>query len=124
MAWLWDCLGNIYSGGGRTDLAAFAYEQALFRDPTQFEALTDQHVGTLAKINHALLIGCQTDRVTYVPMDLSPYTMVIANSNKDRHLADSAYNQRRWECQIALDQIRFFASEIGAPCRFGRELVA
>lgn len=76
--------------------------------------IMDQYAVTLAKTNHALLIDCQTEQVTYVPMNLSPYTIVIMNSNKDRQLADSAYNRRRWECQTALDQIRVFAPQISA----------
>lgn len=38
-AFLWDRLGNIYERGGRQDLAAVAFEQAIRIDPRQLESL-------------------------------------------------------------------------------------
>lgn len=39
IAFLWDRLGNIYERGGRKDLAAVAFEQAVQQDPRQLESL-------------------------------------------------------------------------------------
>ena len=37
-----------------------------------------------------------------VPLDLKEYSLLIINTNKPRALAESAYNQRRKECDEAL----------------------
>ncbi len=39
VAFLWDRLGNIYERGGRADLAAIAFEEAIRIDTRQFESL-------------------------------------------------------------------------------------
>lgn len=36
--WLWDRLGNLYHHAGRPDLAIVAFEEAVRRDPEQFES--------------------------------------------------------------------------------------
>jgi galactokinase len=42
----------------------------------------------------------------YVPLKLDGYKLVIANTNKRRGLVDSAYNDRRRECEEAVADLR------------------
>ncbi len=64
--------------------------------------IMDQFSVTLGKQNTALLLDCDTLRREYIPLDLGDYMLVIINSNKQRSLTESAYNERRQECERAL----------------------
>jgi len=56
----------------------------------------------MGKKGMAISLNCNTLDYTYVPVKLNDYTIVIANTNKKRGLADSKYNERRNECERAL----------------------
>lgn len=64
--------------------------------------IMDQFASSMGKSNHALLLDCNTLQYQYVPLELTGYKIVIANTNKRRGLADSKYNERLAECQQAL----------------------
>ncbi|WP_025027262.1 galactokinase [Caldalkalibacillus mannanilyticus] len=68
--------------------------------------IMDQFAIGFGKKDHALLLDCETLRYTYSPIALEQVTLVIANSNKRRGLADSKYNERRFECRSALEQLQ------------------
>ncbi|UCE19479.1 MAG: galactokinase [Gemmatimonadota bacterium] len=61
--------------------------------------IMDQFTSGLAKKNHALFLDCQSLQYEHIPLDLDRCNIVICNSNKPRGLANSAYHQRRAECQ-------------------------
>jgi len=52
--------------------------------------------------DHALFLSCDDLTYDHIPMQLGPYKIVIANTNKKRTLADSKYNERHDECRKAL----------------------
>ena len=54
----------------------------------------------------AIALDCNTLEYEHVPLEMQGLKFVIANTNKKRGLVDSAYNQRRSECQQALEIIR------------------
>jgi galactokinase len=56
----------------------------------------------MGKKEMAIALDCNTLEFTYIPVRLQDYSLVIANSNKRRGLADSKYNERRSECERAL----------------------
>jgi galactokinase len=56
----------------------------------------------LGKINHAIFLDCGTLDYELVPLELQEYRIVIANTNKQRGLADSKYNERVAECATAV----------------------
>ncbi|WP_378210980.1 galactokinase [Anoxybacteroides rupiense] len=60
----------------------------------------------MAKFNHALLLNCQTLAYRYLPLSFQDCSIVIANTNKQRGLADSAYNERRAACEAALAKLQ------------------
>ena len=53
-------------------------------------------------------IYLDTNRLEYdlVPLDLKDNVVVIMNTNKRRELADSKYNERRAECEKAVEELR------------------
>lgn len=64
--------------------------------------IMDQFAVALSKTGHALLLDCATQQTRHVPLELGDVVMVLANTNKERRLADSKYNERRAECDAAL----------------------
>lgn len=68
--------------------------------------IMDQFVVANAKRSHALLLNTQHLSYEYIPCFLNGYSLVIMNTNKRRELASSNYNQRRQECEDALETIK------------------
>ncbi|MCX8003191.1 MAG: galactokinase [Anoxybacillus mongoliensis] len=68
--------------------------------------IMDQFAVGMGKAGHALLLDCQTLQYEYLPLSLEDYSIVIANTNKKRGLADSAYNERRATCEQALAKLQ------------------
>jgi len=64
--------------------------------------IMDQFAVGMGKANHAIFLNCNTMEYKLVPVPLSGYKLIIANTNKPRSLADSKYNERVAECQLAL----------------------
>ncbi|PNR91238.1 MULTISPECIES: galactokinase [unclassified Petrotoga] len=67
--------------------------------------IMDQFVIANAKKNQALLLDTQSLIYEYIPCHLDGYSLIIMNTNKRRELASSQYNQRRKECESALEKI-------------------
>ncbi|GKX28690.1 galactokinase [Vallitalea longa] len=65
--------------------------------------IMDQFACGMGKLDHAILLDCQTLEYKYAPLKLDGYKIVIGNTKKRRGLADSKYNERRSECQYALE---------------------
>ncbi len=68
--------------------------------------IMDQFAIGLGKQDHAILLDCETLKYEYSPVKLENATLVIANTNKRRGLADSKYNERRSECERALAELK------------------
>jgi len=68
--------------------------------------IMDQFAVGMGKQNSAILLNCQTLEYRYLPLALDDYFIVIANTNKKRGLADSAYNERRTTCETALAKLQ------------------
>lgn len=65
--------------------------------------IMDQFASGFGKQNHAIALDCNSLQYEWVPLEMEGLKFVIANTNKKRGLVDSAYNQRRAECQHALE---------------------
>ncbi|MFW6006835.1 MAG: galactokinase [Halanaerobiales bacterium] len=63
--------------------------------------IMDQYISRLGKKGHALMIDCRTNEYELVPFTDEKYRIIICNTNVQRELVDSAYNQRREECNQA-----------------------
>ena len=68
--------------------------------------IMDQFIIGVGKKDTAILLDCNTLIYKYVPLILNNYSIVIANTNKKRVLADSKYNERRGECEEALKNLQ------------------
>jgi galactokinase len=68
--------------------------------------IMDQFASRLGRSDNALLIDCRTLEARHVPMPLDGHQLVIVDSGVRRELADSAVNQRRTECEEAVDRLR------------------
>lgn len=55
------------------------------------------------KEEHAIILDCQNLNFDYAPFVLEDHKLVIINTNKERKLADSKYNERRATCEEALE---------------------
>ncbi len=68
--------------------------------------IMDQFASGMGAANHALFLNCDTLEYEKVPLRLKGMKIVITNTNKRRGLADSKYNERRSECEKAVQDIR------------------
>lgn len=64
--------------------------------------IMDQFAIAMGKAGHAIQLNTGTMAYTYAPVDLGAYQLLIMNTNKQRELAESKYNERRQECEQAL----------------------
>ena len=64
--------------------------------------IMDQFAVGMGKKDNAILLDCNTLKFEYVPVKLMNMSIVIANTNKKRGLADSKYNERRTSCEEAV----------------------
>lgn len=81
--------------------------------------IMDQYISRLGQKDHALLIDCRTNEYELVPFKNDNYQIVICNSKVERGLVDSEYNQRREECNQAVD---FFAKHENSKITALRDL--
>ena len=68
--------------------------------------IMDQFASAMGRQNHAIFLDCKDLSFKYVPLNLTGYKIVIGNTNKKRSLADSKYNERRAQCEEALEQLK------------------
>ncbi len=68
--------------------------------------IMDQFAIGKGKKGHAILLDCQTLNYKYAPISLENHDIVIINTNKQRTLAGSKYNERRAECEQALSDLQ------------------
>ena len=68
--------------------------------------IMDQFAVGFGKENSALFINCGTLDYKVVPFNPGKYRLVISNTNKRRGLTDSKYNERRAECERAVELLQ------------------
>ncbi|MBR6523075.1 MAG: galactokinase [Clostridia bacterium] len=68
--------------------------------------IMDQFASAMGKKNHAIMLNCKTLEYDLVPVNIDGYKLVISNTNKKRSLADSKYNERRSECEEAVEGLK------------------
>ncbi|AIM25645.1 galactokinase GalK [Melissococcus plutonius] len=68
--------------------------------------IMDQFAIGMGKKNQAILLDTNTLEYNYVPAYFSDHQVIIMNTNKRRELADSKYNERRTECEKALQALQ------------------
>lgn len=68
--------------------------------------IMDQFAIAMGKKDHAIFLDTADFSFEYAPIKLEGAKIVISCSNKKRGLGDSKYNERRAECEEALEEIR------------------
>ncbi len=77
--------------------------------------IMDQFAIGMGKANHAVLLDTGNLKYQYAPLNIEGYSLVVTNTNKRRGLADSKYNERRAECEKALEILKQYKN-INALC--------
>lgn len=67
--------------------------------------IMDQFASAMGKKESAIFLNCDTLDYELVPVKMDGYKLIISNTNKRRGLADSKYNERRAECEQAVENI-------------------
>lgn len=67
--------------------------------------IMDQFAIGFGKKDHCILLNTNTLDYEYIPLELADNSIVIMNTNKKRGLADSAYNERKADCDNAFDKL-------------------
>lgn len=68
--------------------------------------IMDQFAVAMGKANHAIFLDTADLTYEYAPIFLENAKIIIACSNKKRGLGDSKYNERRSECETALEELK------------------
>ncbi|WP_331654727.1 galactokinase [Anaerosporobacter sp.] len=68
--------------------------------------IMDQFAIAMGKKDHAIFLDTSNLEYEYAPIQLEGAKIVIACSNKKRGLGDSKYNERRSECETALEELK------------------
>jgi galactokinase len=67
--------------------------------------IMDQFAVGFGRKDHAINLNCDTLEYKYAPVNLGDRRLIITNTNKRRGLTDSKYNERRSECEKAVELI-------------------
>lgn len=68
--------------------------------------IMDQFASAMGKKDHAIFLDTNTLHYEYAPVLLNDAKIVITNSKVKHSLVDSAYNDRRNECELALKELQ------------------
>ena len=68
--------------------------------------IMDQLTAVLGRREHALLIDCRSLEANPISLAQLKATMVVCNTNVKHDLASSAYNERRAECEVGVEQLQ------------------
>ena len=68
--------------------------------------IMDQFAIAMGKKDQAMFLDTATLEYEYAPVKLDGYKIVILNTNKKRGLGDSKYNERRSQCEAALEKLK------------------
>ncbi len=71
--------------------------------------IMDQFASAMGKKDNAIFLDTNTLNYTYAPVKLSDAKIVITNSKVKHSLVNSAYNDRRNECETALKELQAVA---------------
>lgn len=68
--------------------------------------IMDQYANMFGKKEHVLLLDCKSLTHEYLTFYFPEYHIILVNTNVHHSLADSAYNQRRRECEAGIKIIK------------------
>ena len=68
--------------------------------------IMDQFAIAMGKSDNAIFLDTATLKFEYAPIKLTGAKIIISCTNKKRGLGDSKYNERRSECETALEELK------------------
>jgi galactokinase len=68
--------------------------------------IMDQFAVAMGQKDKAILLNCDTLDFEYIPFNIGDHVLAIINSNKQRSLSESKYNERFAECGAALKLLK------------------
>lgn len=68
--------------------------------------IMDQFAVAMGKKDHGIYLNTSDLSFEYIPVKLPGMKLIIANSNKKHSLNESKYNERRQECEKALEELQ------------------
>jgi galactokinase len=72
----------------------------------------DQFASMFGKKDHVIILDCGTMQFEYLPLKLVGYKLVLINSKVKHLLCDSAYNERRSQCEQGLAWVEAHIPEV------------
>ncbi|HTE18557.1 MAG TPA: galactokinase, partial [Armatimonadota bacterium] len=76
--------------------------------------IMDQFASRMGHTGYALFLDCRSLTFDLVPVPSDEYVFVVADSRQSRELAGSAYNERRAQCEAAVEVARGFLPAVTA----------
>lgn len=92
-------------GIDRVDLA-FAGQEVEHEYIGVRSGIMDQFTSALAQKDHALLVDCRSLAFQNIPMRLRDVSLIVCDSKVEHELADSAYNERRSQCEEGVELLK------------------
>lgn len=74
--------------------------------------IMDQFASMMGQKDHLIKIDCRSLDYEYIPLKLEGYKVLLLNTNVKHSLASSEYNQRRQECEAAVQLIQQHHPEV------------
>jgi len=74
--------------------------------------IMDQFASVFGKKDHAILLDCRSMEYEYTPLNLDGYKLVLLNTNVKHSLSDSAYNNRREQCEQGVAWVREYVPSV------------
>ncbi|MBR6740747.1 MAG: galactokinase [Clostridia bacterium] len=83
--------------------------------------IMDQFACANGEVDCGMLLDCASVKSESVPLNLEGYSIVIGDTKKKRGLADSKYNERRAECETALEILKKSEPKLNNLCELSAE---
>jgi galactokinase len=74
--------------------------------------IMDQFASRMGNPNHAIFLDCRSLEHELVPVQSDECVFVVTNSGESRELAASAYNERRAECEAAVEALKHCVPDV------------
>ena len=85
--------------------------------------IMDQYASVLSKKDHLILLDCRSLEATYIPADFKDCKVLLLNTRVEHNLAQGEYNNRRKECEDAVNHIQKKHHEVKALRDVNEELL-
>jgi len=76
--------------------------------------IMDQFASVMSQDGHVLLLDCRSLEYEPIPINFSPYKIILLNTKVSHNLASSEYNTRKKECEEGVAEIKKNFSEVNS----------